>query len=228
MMHGNLNAIGLLACIIGTVAVLVFSSRQKPTLGRIVMAIVVAFLTYFFSMSFGNHRCDAGQPFTQMLVPSVCMMIVLLSVKSAWVRRTASIALAMAAFALAMHFVDLVHFDGYTGNPNAGSRARMHVLRDVNLYVASTTYEGSSLPEGWLGDFEPSVMKLDGRFRSWREILDLYPTALGAVHRADHVWHTWFTGIYRTESIPADVWFKGGTPGTDVSQLEVRPRDRGM
>jgi hypothetical protein len=96
----------------------------------------------------------------------------------------------------------------------------MHTL---NENLSSETGLPTLLPSGWLQDqLSGSVLKAE----SEEAYQDLFGR-LDHIGKARHVWHTWLTGIYRTESIPADVWFKGGTPGTDVSQLEVRPRDRG-
>jgi hypothetical protein len=153
-----------------------------------------------------------------MLIPSLCVLMVMMFVDRAVIRRIVTLTLVVAAVTLSIGFSQIVHLDRYTGNPDSVETDRNDAIYYLNSELSKVVRSDSALSAGWL-----------------REVLVLssVPDAERVIRRLDRLdefgtarrtWHTWLTGIYQVESTPSDVWFTGGIPGTYVTQLEVRQR----
>jgi hypothetical protein len=197
-----------------TIALVWRAPRMKPSRLRLMGSILASICLFVVAGITALHACNAGQPFMQMLIPSLCMASVLMFVKPSWMRRAVTIVMVVAAFALSQHFSILVHMNGYTGNPHSEARLRVRLLRSMRERIEVLRPEDSTdYPAGWLFDSIP----LQRSDFSETEYLD---------HRAaaSATWHTWLTRIYRTDSVPTDVWFSGGRVNDPEARLEVRDR----
>lgn len=67
----------------------------------------------------GLHRCDSGAPLTQWLLPSLCLLVVLLVVEPLRLRIPLALVLALGAFGLSFHYAAVVHGPAFIGNPDS-------------------------------------------------------------------------------------------------------------
>jgi hypothetical protein len=216
-MQGNINAFGLIACIVLTIAMVVLLKRRAVTVRGLLFGVCISVLVMFVAVATSAHLCHAGNPFTQWLIPCIAIIVVFCVIEAPAPRLMGTLVLSVAAIGLSFHFSELVHWNGYTGNPNGAWRSKNYRLAQIGTTLRESAADGNQpVSAGWLRDV---VIPLPEEVVAWMDGLDTYP-------RSSHYWHTWLTGIYRTESIPADVWFAGGIPGATPGQLEVRPRDR--
>ncbi len=133
-MQGTLNAAGILAVVAATVFLLAKYSR-KPRGGAVLWGVAVALLSAGISALTGLHKCGAGNPLFQWIIPSVCAACTLIFVKPKGKRWGFGTLFAVSALLLSFHFAHLVHTPAYTGNPKweeripraAGKKA--HVVR---------------------------------------------------------------------------------------------------
>ncbi|HWB20733.1 MAG TPA: hypothetical protein VG711_10560 [Phycisphaerales bacterium] len=215
-MAGTLNAIGLLLCVGLTIAALVWGGVRKPTVRRVAggvgSGIFAAILFSLFTPTLGN----AGDPLMQWAIPCVCFMFVVCLVRSDQWRQRTALLLMIGAIVLSAHFMmgGLGH-RSYTGFGNRRPAAEMALAKSLRKECAMILLDHSvSYPAGWVEEVIPV------------EDEDIQ-NGLQRLHekcRISHCWHTWLTGMYRVEYVPADVWFTGGTLAEDGGTFEVRER----
>src|SRR5262245_52770221 len=73
-----------------------------------------------------GHLCDAGHPWSQLLIGSACVTMLIVFVRDRRVAFGLSIVIAASAGKLAWDYMDLVHVEGVTGNSNPGQE-RMRI-----------------------------------------------------------------------------------------------------
>ena len=210
-MHGTINAIGLIACVALTAAALIFADRQRASLKQILIGVLIALSTMIGAGVVSAHLCRAGQPFTQWLIPCICIIAIVSKVHRLGLRISATAILVIAAFVLSFHFSELVHWSGYTGNPHEAEHLQQARLRGLAESLRANE-SLDELPAGWLREVAPA---LDAESVAWLEDLDSQP-------EMRRYWHTWLTWIYRPHSLPADVWYPGGPIAENASRVELR------
>jgi hypothetical protein len=78
-----------------------------------------ALLVPLVAMTAGLHRCDAGAPLSQWLVPSMGLFAVILFVEAPKQRWMGAGALAAIALGLSFHYAAVVHGATWVGNPDS-------------------------------------------------------------------------------------------------------------
>jgi hypothetical protein len=109
----------LLAVIPIGVPVLAAKHWGRPTVGRIVLAVILTLLTVFASLVVGVHDCGRGAPLLQWVIPSTAMLVALLCIAPAALRRVTATALALVSIGLSGHFAGRVHADDVVGTTDA-------------------------------------------------------------------------------------------------------------
>jgi ABC-type multidrug transport system permease subunit len=117
-MAGSLQAFVLVAIALGAAAaVAVFFTL--PTIRSALTAVAVGFATVFLGLVPAMHKCDAGWPFAQWLIPAVCGGLCALFIHS---RRAWLLIIAISVtttVGLSMHYSELVHGE-YIGHAERG------------------------------------------------------------------------------------------------------------
>ncbi len=213
-MAGSLNALGLIGVVALTLLTLFVRKPQKCSSRQFAMSVFLASPVVILAPLLNLHLCRAGLPFTQWLIPAMCIVLVGTFARVNWLRRVVVVVLMVAAIQLSFHFTSLVHRRGYTGNPSSNDgvrRAYLHVLREDLVDSGLDTQQ--QFPSGWLRDIVDEELEVYEGFEHLR--------SLGNV---SHLWHTWFTRIYRVTSTPADVWYPGGVLADSLEHIELRAR----
>lgn len=109
----------LLASIAIGVPVLAVRHWGRPTIGRVVLAVILPLLTAFASQVVGVHDCGRGAPLLQWVIPCVAMVVAIVCIERAALRRVLATALAVSSIGLSGHFAGRVHADDVVGTPTA-------------------------------------------------------------------------------------------------------------
>lgn len=214
-MQAELNAAGVLAPAAATVLLLWKFGSRPTTPWRMLLALVVFLALWAFRPS---HLCGAGQPLTQWLVPGLGIFLVLSFVRPKLARYSAAVVFLALSFFLSEHFIDLVHTDGFTGNPEHPEESVLLLQRSILMEFTLHDREaeppvdpGRTFPPGWLDDL---LEQLEGKRPD---------PALHSLPVAGRAWYTPITGLYPL-SAPRKcrIWFPGGTLGEGAEGLEIR------
>lgn len=92
---------------------------RAPLRWRRALWCLPALLVPTFAATAGLHRCDAGAPLLQWLVPSLALLAVLLFVEASKPRWSGAGALAVIAVGLSFHYAAVVHGATWVGNPES-------------------------------------------------------------------------------------------------------------
>lgn len=92
---------------------------RAPLSWRRALWCLPALLVPLIAMTAGLHRCDAGAPLLQWVVPSLGLFAVILFVEAPRPRWAGAAALALAAFGLSFHYAAVVHDSTWIGNPDS-------------------------------------------------------------------------------------------------------------
>lgn len=213
-MAGSLNAFGLIGVVALTLLAIFVRKPQRRNSRQFAMSVFLALAVVVLAPLLTIHLCRAGQPLTQWLIPAMCIVLVGTFTRVNWLRRVVIVVLMVAAIQLSFDFTSLVHRRGYTGNPSSGEgvrRSYLHVLREHLVDSGLDTQQ--QFPSGWLRDIVDEELEIYAGFE--------HVPSLGNV---SHLWHTWFTRIYRVTGVPADVWYPGGVLADSLEQIELRAR----
>lgn len=94
----------------------VVGRHRSPLAWRRALWCLPALLVPACGATGGLHRCDAGTPLLQWLVPSIGMFAVLLWVDAPKPRWASSAILAALAIVLSFHYAGVVHGPTWVGN----------------------------------------------------------------------------------------------------------------
>jgi hypothetical protein len=119
MLVGMWPHVVLLVSIPIGVPVLAARHWGRPTIGRIVLAVILPLLTAFASLVVGVHMCDRGAPLLQWVIPSVAMVVAIVCIEPPALRRVLATALALCSIGLSGHFAGRVHADDLVGSTEA-------------------------------------------------------------------------------------------------------------
>ena len=199
------------------VAALVYWRFRRNQIERLQSLVIFALFALLGLIGF-LHLCSAGNPMAQWIVPGVCAAVAVPAIQSRVIRRAAAVIWFVVGAGLSFHYLALVHGEQYTGNPKSAKEPVQQTLRNSSLrylrdgLVAQSSVADTNLAAGWLFDVLPGTADQERVRRSlkFREIKGL--------------WHTWLTGLYRVENIPADVWYPGGPLSVGATHIEIRVR----
>jgi len=220
-MEGNLFAFALMG-MVAVAASVVKLAGTRPNAKDVRMGLLLGILAYLaLSILLPHHLCQRGEPISPIIVGVVCATAAYVFVSRKRLRASVTLGLLIAGSALTLWGVELVHRDGYVGNPDWPKEqlrlATLAKVEAVRIALSDETDDHAStiLPEGWIEE-------------SWRnatgeELFELPPGHdIGAV---TNYWHTWFTHIYRLDKRLFGVWCPGGSLARCIDKLELRARE---
>ena len=191
--------------------------KGRSVLGEVLVCTVFAYLAAAMS----GHACLAGQAVTQLLIPWVCLVGVVVFMGEGRIRLLLAATQALLLLGLTLSYSGIVHGPIYVGNRAHG---RIHEVRNIkDLRAVSTALlklaEGdeATYPAGWLSE-APFLETLRAELRWWPpegHRLDVLP-----------LWHSWLTGLYLRRLVAMDVWYPGGKLKDAAGNLEYRERPR--
>ncbi len=205
--------------IAGTALLLVKVKRRRPTFAAEAWAAIGAILLFLLGTILNTHMCRAGLPYTQCAISAACFGLVMAFVADRRVRFPTAGLIVVAMFALAYHYVDLIHTREWTGNPSwptpsaveSINRSRLRLVKDA--VQAEETVRDMDFRSGWLRDlpFGPAIEDLLDEM-SFERIETRW------------AWHTPLTLLFRKEYTQLDVWYPGGHVSEEIEELELRVR----
>jgi len=215
----NLHAIAMLALPAGTVALLVFAKRRVPQPIHVLVATGVASIVGFNGYSC-RHRCNAGDPVLQWIIPTVCIWLILMFMADAvWRRATAAFVLISMWF-LCLQYNSWVHEPGWAGDPERirrGSEATTsHAIEDTEAFlVAKEPTDPTDYAPCWLADLPPIKAEINGNRKY------LSDPSRFTFHSC---WHTGFTRLFRATSEHREFWYLGGPIKNARGRIIVKDR----
>ena len=118
-MNANINALGIISSVIITLLIIIKFGQNKWIYKNLIWAIPLAVIISYLNITFSYHKCLAGNPIMQWLIPMLCLIPISLSVKNKLIALTMISFLIVISFSLSNDFVSLVHTNDYTGNPKS-------------------------------------------------------------------------------------------------------------
>jgi len=156
-MAGNLNAAGIIFTIILTVFFMIRYGQKQINRKRLLFGAIIAIVVSLFNIVFSAHGCSAGNPFTQWLVPGICLFLIITFIDNKVIRRIAAWIIIIIATILCFHFSEIVHRKDYTGNvlyrESAGHWKLRKYQRILKLAVEEKLAKKEKLkifPPGWI------------------------------------------------------------------------------
>lgn len=214
----QVHAVVLLVLPLATLAwCLRWRGRPVPA-KRAAVGVAVAVLTMLAAIVVNTHACNEGLPPTQWLIGGICVGCVIALTPAAHWRWALGGVLIVVTQVLALHFTDVVHRSGWTGNPRwAGvGPAMLATTRRQIERLAQQTNSDVVYPAGWLHDIDLPAPVDQSAAAS-------IPAAPGR-RVVSQAWHTWLTGLYAYATVPQDYWFPGGNLSRAAARIELRER----
>jgi hypothetical protein len=226
-MLGTLNALGLLLVVGLTVWVLVkFPSHAKSFL-KVLGALLSGFGVIILCLTFTMHFCHRGEPFAQSLISGLCLILVMIFTRRNIITVASALVIVLLAFALSFHFVNIVHEDGYTGNPkrvnqswHAEQESKARELDAAMGLCVQKSHDSVSYPAAWFTDLP--VQKGIMHYMPDYETIESFSHTHNVI--AYPLWHSWLTGIYGRRMTDVYLWYPGGTVAQAIGHLEYRER----
>ena len=212
--HGNIQAIVLIAISVYSILIIVRWRRKKFENRQLLwgFAGIVPFTAVFALL--GSHGCDAGMPIRQWNVPAICAFLIVILVEPKHLRHISYVILLLSAVALTMHFVEIIHTTGYTGNPkspiNRTKRLENLARYSIEKITKVSQDDDTEVPEGWCRDVLPDNLK---------ELIirQEFPKS-----KAIPLWHSPITRLYLLEAENRDLWYPGGKLSESAEKIELR------
>ena len=140
-MAGTIHALLLLLIVAGSAFLLIRFGKRPPSLWRIGLAVGIGCVNGFFLGAMFVHACGAGQPFTQWLIPSLCLVLVWIFLGTRRILRwVLTFVFVVATFGLSQHYNGLVHGNQYTGNPEWAMRVGLETTGPVEVSTLWHTF----------------------------------------------------------------------------------------
>jgi len=215
-LEADLHAISLIALPCVTAAACCFFYRDRPSARRIAIGIGAALVAWLVQPVY-FHACLKGVPFTQKLVPVLCIAPALIFIGRPLVAATAGLVLFALAPALCHQYLDLIHRDGCTGNPawasklnETGSTYQLEGMGNALKRIGSL--DTNPRPAGWLRDSDLWPL-LQEEEREWDPSIRI---------EVKRFWHSWLTRLYSERQVEQAIWYPGGAPLEAAGRIELR------
>lgn len=216
MMEASIHAVLLNATPVTVLALVWRLPSRAPGGMQLLGASACAAAGVLGANLFNLHMCSEGIAVAQWLFLAPCILALAFVEPRAW-RRNLAGGVLLAMVGLSCHYTELVHHNGWTGNPasDGGSHAlaQSFVRYAAEELANDAGVEDAVLPAGWLRE-SPAWAAVERVFRRGRFVRRSCGIA----------WHTPFTGLIPYEEIPQDFWFPGGSLKRDLHRLELRDR----
>jgi hypothetical protein len=214
--EADLHAIALISlpCVTALASWLFY--LERPSAWRIAIGIAAALAAWFLQPSY-FHACHEGLPFTQKLIPVLCLAPALIFIGRPLAAAAAGLVLFALAPTLCHQYLGLIHRDWCTGNPEWASK----------LNEAGSTYllQGMGNALKRIGSLDPNP-----RPAGWLRDSDLWPLLYederecgrGPRIEVKRFWHTWITRLYSERQVEQAIWYPGGPPLAAAGRLALR------
>lgn len=227
-MAGSLNALGLLLVVGVTIIIVIkygcFPRGFKPVLNGLLWGA----LAWLVAAMFTRILWYEGLPFTQILIPAVCLAICV-STLEGQPHLTKVIYFLfpfLASLLLGIHFLVLVGGNNYNGNPK-WINIYVHSHQQQNLVQVKSIFFGtvSSKPRlaQTIYSAGPLSASLAMQLFSAADRDTISHFVRSGTYSAYPLWHTWLTGLYGKRFHPATLWYPGGKLEDAIDRLEYKP-----
>ncbi len=214
----DIHAVLLIIFPFAAVAAIVLLRRRTPGRRECLFATMWVLLAMFLVSHLNHHLCHEGTPQSQWSISGICMLPILVWLKSAAWRRVIAGALFVGMLGLSCHYTDVVHQSAWTGNREWGGIGPVFlnsVCRSAEGRMGSLQDPETACGAGWLRElpvWEELGVGFGNRYPSRREILP--------------VWHSRLTGLYRCTEVRQDFWYPGGPFEQNIANIELRDRPK--
>jgi hypothetical protein len=219
--EGNLNALGLILTILLTGCILVRYGTLTGSLRRAPLAIGIAFgvmmLASCLTTVFDDFEVDSSH---QLLIPSACLLLLLVFTGPTRMRTMAVLAVVLATFVWSSQILLLVGPNTrYTSNPEAARRSCWTERRaDSRAIRAALSEEAEhdkrSYPTGWFAECDLS-QRIPADYLRYTKA----PSA-----EIQPFWHSALTGLYGKTHRELFLWYPGGRLREGLQRMEFRPQ----
>ncbi len=216
MVQGNIFAILLIVAIIVCI-VITIKLGKRPDLVRGLFAILAVGICFGLIVNLTPvHGCRRGGSIAPFYLMPLCAGIFVLGMNKLASAIKLSGLYVVLGILMAMWGMDLVHENGYVGNPNYDKYLMERIEGNLFEFKEDLTkrleHKPVVLEKGWLKDVLPKSVEGDFRGR-----------LIGNVKaNLSHYWYTFFTGIYKLNITEVDIWCPGGTLEYCLGHLEVK------
>ena len=211
----NVHAAALLALPVVTGILCLLVPHHRPTRRQVTIAAALALGAIFVVLGLTSHLCHAGNPAMQCLFGGACIWLIIMFVKSRWIRAIASILMVGVMFGLSVHYVNLVHSRAWVGNVHY--LATIEMVMSDHLEWLQDTIKGLGdddavvYPKGWVREspLNSDLKEALGGFLPYRM-------------ECEHVWHSAFTRLIKVNRTTQDFWYPGGRRSDAADGIELR------
>jgi hypothetical protein len=215
-MEANFHALSLIALPVLTALACFTFYRGVPSGKRIALGLAAAGAAWFLQPDY-FHACLEGLPFTQKLVPVLCIAPAVIFIGRPLAATAAAAVLFALVPALCHQYLDLIHRDWCTGNPQW-----MMKLCDAG---SDSQLKGMEKALERVGDLDPAP-----HAAGWLKNSEVWPLLHEEEQDCDEgfrievkrFWHTWISGLYSEKKVEQAVWYPGGPPAEAASRIELR------
>lgn len=150
-----IHAILLISLPAATMASLLFLKRRNPTSRQFVVALALTAAAMIAAAAISRHMCMEGNPRRQILILGPCLLVALCVINSVAHRLAVAAVLLTGMIGLSWHFSQVVHTNGWTGNPRFAGVHQL-VFADLQKRAVSIAdddpHAGTEHSAGWLAD----------------------------------------------------------------------------
>ena len=219
-MQGNLNAYGIISCVLFTVAVILMFGRFKTLKEKGILFPVAVFagLFLFFFFTVSAISTSYGAPVHQMAIPLLCIFTILLTVsKKEYAAGFTAIILILIIF-LVGHYNHIVSAKEYScGLDHYRNAIEQHAIDTFQTLFESSSFDmDKEYSAGWADKLLLKIEQLKARG------IDSFDDM--ASFKDVKQWHSWFTGLYATEKLYP--WYPGGKLKDNIKKMEFRQREK--
>lgn len=207
--------------VVGVVLIKTFGAR--PTVFSSLVGILLAPLLLIIMASVSLHLCYRGASHTSGFLAALLAGIAFACISKLGTRIVVVGFLAISGGAMMFWSAELAHVRPYVCN--AGYTRIIKIintaeLRDCGneLREKAEQYPQLVLSQGWLDDVWRKAVN--------EQLLSIPSHYQNTTPSIGRFWHTWFTGIYRLDGQPIDIWCPGGTLLECADKIEYRDRPK--
>jgi hypothetical protein len=219
-MPGSINAIGLITTIFLTIFILWKLGSRPEGIKQVIVAIISPLLLFLLGTLLSFHCCNAGVPFTQLVIPAICLGCIIAFIRDIKIQKLSGLAIIVMAIILSDHFLNLVHTADYTGSPQSIIRDKNrfiehNLMREKEILRRKSTNDDYIYPSGWI---ESSGADRESPFTMAPQFSHL------STYKTYPYWHSFITGLYGKKSKIMDIWYPGGRIKDNIDKIEFRER----
>jgi len=207
MIAVTIHAFVLIGVVVFTGFILRKYGSKPSSIMQVVLGIIIPSFVLFLGLMFTVHACQSGTPFTQLLIPCICLALIIFFINDEKVLNWTVFIIVLLAIFLNIQFLNIVHSSYYTANPDfvdsiheRFTKHNLQLLEDNLKEIAET--DETSYPAGWLKNLEIKEFLLPN---------DKYLLEDHIIIKSYNLWHSYITGLYGAKKIGRQlIWYPGG------------------